>query len=520
MRCKNHPGGSGDDGGRCPPRIPNLLKGKGQMVQKKKTSKKRTREQREAEAAERVADAADRACRGGRGGSLTIRECQSQQSGAQEPVTEETQPQGTETEEQPTQPLRCSSRVRPQTAGTSSQTQGRASRPPREPEVRHYDLRGTGSRQIKKLRCVSLEDWFPLQRQPGVDYFHTAIQEDFFRAYVDTQAPFSAQREIHLADLSARFGEDLRQYFDSTPGLADLIGRTGHYMPSWIREFYATVWIAPDHTSIHFSFHGEEQEISGVEFAHILRIPRQDVLLHQLCFPRVEPPRRAHAGVLPPVEAVRDCFRGDFGEGSSRLPKDLTVTARILDSIVRRTILPREGYKEGLTHLQQWVLSHLIRKIPFDLWDLMLCEIEDVIYEGFRTKRHMHYAHWLTYLIRMGIRPLPPEAIEEYRSSDAAFPCYDGMQLLRSATAVTPVRQSHRPPVPETAIEQDATVREIAEAEEAQLEAEQAGGVELDLDSSDSNDEDFLPPYMPRAHDAEAGSSSGARSDPAITALL
>lgn len=61
--------------------------------------------------------------------------------------------------------------------------------------------------------------------------------------------------------------------------------------------------------------------------------------------------------------------------------------------------------------------------------------------------------------------------------------------------------------VPETAAEQDAITRQLAEAEEAQLEATETGGVELDLDTTDSSDDDFLPPYEPRCHDDEASSS-------------
>jgi hypothetical protein len=48
---------------------------------------------------------------------------------------------------------------------------------------------------------------------------------------------------------------------------------------------------------------------------------------------------------------VRPCFREPFGEGSRRTPASLTPIARVLDAIVRRTLLPRLGYREGLTHM-------------------------------------------------------------------------------------------------------------------------------------------------------------------------
>jgi hypothetical protein len=53
--------------------------------------------------------------------------------------------------------------------------------------------------------------------------------------------------------------------------------------------------------------------------------------------------------------------------------------------------------------MQQWLLSYLVRGMPFNIWDLMLCEIEDAIYESFQAKRHMHYAHWIYFLIFMGV---------------------------------------------------------------------------------------------------------------------
>jgi hypothetical protein len=51
---------------------------------------------------------------------------------------------------------------------------------------------------------------------------------------------------------------------------------------------------------------------------------------------------------------------------------------------VRRTLLPRLGYREGLTRMQLWVVHHLISQILFDIWDLMLCEMEDTLAEGFK----------------------------------------------------------------------------------------------------------------------------------------
>ena len=55
---------------------------------------------------------------------------------------------------------------------------------------------------------------------------------------------------------------------------------------------------------------------------------------------------------MPPTDLVRHCFKEPFDEGSRRNPSDLTPTARVLEAIIRRTLLPWLGYREGLTRLQ------------------------------------------------------------------------------------------------------------------------------------------------------------------------
>jgi hypothetical protein len=75
---------------------------------------------------------------------------------------------------------------------------------------------------------------------------------------------------------------------------------------------------------------------------------------------------------VPPTDMIRPYFREPFGEGSRHTPASLTPLARVLNAIVRRTLLSRLGYREGLTRMQLWVVHHLISQTPFDIWDLML----------------------------------------------------------------------------------------------------------------------------------------------------
>jgi hypothetical protein len=136
---------------------------------------------------------------------------------------------------------------------------------------------------------------------------------------------------------------------------------------------------------------------------------------------------------VPPTDLVRPCFHEPFGEGSRRTPASLTPLARVLDAIMRWTLLSRLGYKEGLTHMQLWVVHHLISQISFDIWDLMLCEMEDTLAQGFKGHRQLPYAHWIWFIIRSAC-DLPAEIRAEISNTTTAFPEYDIRQLWASVT--------------------------------------------------------------------------------------
>jgi hypothetical protein len=223
------------------------------------------------------------------------------------------------------------------------------------------------------------------------------------------------------------------------------------------------------------------------------------------------------------VDEVRCIFREPFGDGSSRLPRDLTPTARLLNEVMRRTLLPRMGYREGLTRMQQYVLSHLASQTPFDIWDLLLCEIEDTIAEGFRGHRQLPYAHWISQLIIGAIegarRVRDPLLRGELTGSPTSFPVYH-MRPLHGVERPAAYQTRRTAPVTATEQEQDTVVESLAEAELAGLEGQTDDPV-LDDVSSDSSDQDFVPvrELPPRRHDHEAGSSSS-RTDPALLAIL
>ena len=137
---------------------------------------------------------------------------------------------------------------------------------------------------------------------------------------------------------------------------------------------------------------------------------------------------------MPSTDLVRHCFKEPFGEGPRRNPSDLTLTARVLEAIMRRTLLPRMGYREGLTRIQLWLLNSLMQQTVFDIWDLLLSEMGDTIVEGFRGHRQLPYAHWITFLIHRVVTVRSPKMIAEYSGATIEFPAYNLTQMICHST--------------------------------------------------------------------------------------
>jgi len=145
----------------------------------------------------------------------------------------------------------------------------------------------------------------------------------------------------------------------------------------------------------------------------------------------------------------------------------------------------------------------------FDIWDLLLSEMEDTIAEGFRGHRQLPYAHWITWLIHRAVTVRPPEMLAEYSGATIEFLAYNMTQMIRHSTPTAPSQPHQRPEVLESTAQQDDIIRGIAATEEEEL-AQQEGVVVSD--PSDSSDDDYQPvPRMPpQQHDHEVGNSSSA----------
>ena len=100
----------------------------------------------------------------------------------------------------------------------------------------HLDLRAAIARQVRQLRFVEFDVWFPPRRdERAAEGFYTPLQEDFYNAYLNSGVVFRSQRVYSLESIVAAAREHIRTYLSYLPGLTDLIGWTGVYVPSWVR---------------------------------------------------------------------------------------------------------------------------------------------------------------------------------------------------------------------------------------------------------------------------------------------
>ena len=87
----------------------------------------------------------------------------------------------------------------------------------------------------------------------------------------------------------------------------------------------------------------------------------------------------------------------------------------------------------------------------FDIWDVILSEMEDTLVDGFRGHRQLPYAHWITFLIHRVVTVGPPKMLVEYNGATIEFPTYNMTQMIRHSAVRTLSQPCHRLEVPETA---------------------------------------------------------------------
>ena len=97
----------------------------------------------------------------------------------------------------------------------------------------HLDLRAATAKQVQQLRFVQFKEWFPPRRdERASEGFYTPLEEDFYNAYLNSGVAFRSQRVCSIEAIVVAAREQIRPHLSYLPGLIDLLGRIGRYVPS------------------------------------------------------------------------------------------------------------------------------------------------------------------------------------------------------------------------------------------------------------------------------------------------
>jgi hypothetical protein len=144
---------------------------------------------------------------------------------------------------------------------------------------------------------------------------------------------------------------------------------------------------------IWFMFGGQPYRLTRAQLAEALGVDLVDVSLHATVYGDADPPHRALVGGIAPThEEISVLFCQPFHVSYQRAPDLLTDKAYVIHMALRKTLLPRSGYPKGFTGFQQRLVLHILTHQPFDIIDLLLPEIEDVITHGMGVARQLPYA--------------------------------------------------------------------------------------------------------------------------------
>ena len=173
-------------------------------------------------------------------------------------------------------------------------------------------------------------------------------------------------------------------FFERYDGLPTVLNERSRYIREWVRVFYATLFIEKDRQFIDFMFQEMHYRLTRARLATLLGVQIADEphFLHYMAYGNTVPPRRPHETHAPSDEEVSVLFQQPYLLGTPRIPDRLTPLAHTIHLALRKSLLLRIGYNEGITALQQWLLLHIMTGRDFDLVDFFICELEDMIMEG------------------------------------------------------------------------------------------------------------------------------------------
>ena len=87
-------------------------------------------------------------------------------------------------------------------------------------------------------------------------------QESFFRSYYARGMVLADQRILGWDELERVAGIPIWPLFERFPGFVHLFNEVDRIVISWVRQFYAIVWIHLEHDYIAFMLHGWLEQMS------------------------------------------------------------------------------------------------------------------------------------------------------------------------------------------------------------------------------------------------------------------
>jgi len=125
-------------------------------------------------------------------------------------------------------------------------------------------------------------------------------QESFFRSYYARGMTLADQRILGWDELERAAGIPIRPLFERFSGIIHLFSEVDRIVISWVRQFYATMWIHPEHDFIAFMLDGRPERLYYNRLQQLLGVYTSDRKLHQIVYRDALPPRRSRArGTFP-----------------------------------------------------------------------------------------------------------------------------------------------------------------------------------------------------------------------------
>ena len=126
-----------------------------------------------------------------------------------------------------------------------------------------------------------IEFWFPLLKEPGTkSQFWTMTLESFFRSYHARGITLADQRILGWDELERAAGIPIQPLFERFSGFVHLFSEVDRVMISWVRQFYATVWIHSEHDFIAFMLDGHPERMSYNRLQQLLGVDTLERKLH------------------------------------------------------------------------------------------------------------------------------------------------------------------------------------------------------------------------------------------------